>query len=37
MRFFGMLCGLGTIALLYATTREIFPDERRAPLALAVA
>ena len=37
MRFFGMLCGLGTIALLYATTREIFPDEKRAPLALAAA
>jgi hypothetical protein len=37
MRFFGTLCGLGTILLLYATTREVFPDERRAPLALAVA
>ncbi|MGA7730988.1 MAG: glycosyltransferase family 39 protein [Chloroflexia bacterium] len=37
MRFFGMLCGLGTIVLLYATTREVFTDERRAPLALAVA
>lgn len=37
MRLLGMLCGLGTIVLLYATTREVFPDEARAPLAIAVA
>ncbi|MEO5952873.1 MAG: glycosyltransferase family 39 protein, partial [Chloroflexia bacterium] len=37
MRFFGMLCGLGTIALLYAAAREVFPDEKRAPLALGMA
>ncbi len=37
MRLFGMLCGIGTIALLYATVRQVFSEEKRAPLALGVA
>lgn len=37
MRFVGMLLGLGTILLTFATTREVFPSADHKPLALCAA